>query len=116
MTAGSYTEIDVRARLLVLLGVKVVAGAADFEGPVAAAREFLRRVDVAASVRRSFALETTLASRTYLRRIGMAAAQPDHDYCGGPYNLVRKFVYPKRLSWKLCTSSSSGETSWISPV
>jgi predicted ABC-type ATPase len=40
------------------------------DGPVAAAREFLRRLDIAAGVRQSFALETTLASRTYLPRIG----------------------------------------------
>lgn len=41
----------------------------EFEGAVAAAREFLRLVDVATEFRQPFALETTLASRTYLARI-----------------------------------------------
>lgn len=40
-----------------------------FDSDVAATRELLRRLDVAASGRRSFAVETTLSSTSYLKKI-----------------------------------------------
>jgi predicted ABC-type ATPase len=40
-----------------------------FRAPVAASRELLRRLDGAERARQSFAVETTLSSRTYLSRI-----------------------------------------------
>lgn len=42
--------------------------AGQFGNPAAAGREFLRQLDVALDSRRSFAVETTLASRSYLPR------------------------------------------------
>ena len=40
-----------------------------FRAPVAASRELLRRLDEAERAHKSFAVETTLSSRTYLTRI-----------------------------------------------
>jgi len=43
--------------------------APEFSGPVAASRELLQRLAAAEQARRSFAVETTLSSRTYLTRV-----------------------------------------------